>query len=213
MGSTYERDKYIEDYKLNKEEVALLPLDMRLAYSDAMYGEIFKWDTGNEFFCKGELHPVFLPYFEKRGYQVQNKDYKKMFGVKRVWESNYTVDPKFVAMALDYAKEVAKIRSEIFEKEYERVLEETKEAINSGLLQMHPSLEGLHYILWSPLTHATLSLETKKEIAKREIEALNIQPNEEVSMSKTLPSIYSRTLVEEGYELILEDELKVRRLK
>ncbi len=216
MGNTYERDKYIEDYKLNKEEIALLPLDIRLAYADKLYGENVACAVGNQNAVHfiGNVHDVFLPYFDKCGCKVTNYDFKQAtYSVKSIRKSDFKVDPKNIAIALDYTKEVAKIRSEIFEKEYVRMLEETKAAINSGLLESHPSLEGLHYILCSPLSHETIGMTTKNEIAKREIEALGIEVNEEVSMSKTLPNVYSRVLVEEGYELILEDELKVRRLK
>lgn len=217
MKNIYNREEYISTYHLDIDEITLLPLDMRLGYIEHLFRNIVNRvvELQEEKFFRGYLHPVFNTYFDKCGCRVINYDFGiEEYGIKSIRKSDFTVDPKYVSMALDYTKEVAKIRSEVFENIYEGVLNHTKESLEGGVLEGTPDLTGLDNILNSTLSSGLIGNEVCEEIAKREINALGIKHKETVSMSNFLPVVYRNVLSKEGYELTKEvDELKVRRLK
>lgn len=218
MEKIYDREKYINEYKLNIDEIALLPIDIRLAYMDKIYRSSVEKakTTKEEEQFRGYLHPIYNPYFEKCGCQATNYDFGvEQYGVKSVRESDFTVDPKYVDAALDYTKKVAQIRSVAYETTYEYLLDETRKSIKLGILESHPNFKALENILNSPLSYESISYETSVDLAKEEISALDIEPGESVSMSVWLPKIYRDALIQEGYQITEEneEELKVRRLK
>ena len=216
MEKKYNREEYIKEYHLDIDEIALLPLDIRLAYMDKLYkGRVEKAQSSEEeVYFRGYLHPIFLPYFDACGCIATNYDFgNEEYGVKKVRKTDYKVDPKYVDMALEYTKEVAKIRSDVYESVFEGILEHTKESLEEGVLDNLSDLVGLDYILKTPLYNGLVNSEVSEEIAKRVIDALGIKHKETVTMSNHLSVLYRNVLNREGYELTNGKELTVRRLK
>lgn len=216
MEKIYDRDEYIEKYRLDIDEIALLPTDIRLAYIDKIYRSCVEKaeSSEEEVTFRGYLHPIYFPYFEACGCRATNYDFGiEEYGIKSVRKSNYKPDGKMVYLALDYTMKVAEIRSEVFESVYEGILERTRESLESGHLEGTPDLSRIENILTSPLYNGLISNEASEEIAKRVINALDIKHKETVSMSNHLSVVYRNVLSKEGYELTSGEELKVRRLK
>lgn len=200
----YRREYFVNRDLLNNFEYVLLPLEIKMAYVDSIYGSkisemISKGQKNLESY--GYIPEIYMPYFEANGCTFENYD----FGREEYEIRLNNPDKKLVVSRKDkkslnnYIKGVRLAKAKAFESATTRYYSQIINAVNNGSLDLYAlDIKAmLKELENNSVNHLTfLSEEEKEEIIKAElfycIEAM--KKNRELKALDKLPQEYLNVL-------------------
>lgn len=201
MSNIINREEFVKNYTLTRNEYCLLPQRLRLTYADMLYR--FKVDDAKRKGVSGGfgyVHEAYSEYFKACGCVVQNFDYgNEEYEVKSVSDADFVATEKDKELVSEYEKAIAQARWEIYATLVSNALNSGLVNLKNGNVDSDLSLKGLEAVLTDDEYSCKLSDEERKEIVKKDLDTL--VDSEELEMNRWISKPYIDGIQERGYTI------------
>lgn len=200
----YRREYFVDRNLLNNFEYELLPLEIKMAYADSIYGsKISEMISKDQKYLEsyGYIPEIYTPYFEANGCTFENFDFgREEYEIRLNNPSKkLVVSRKHKKSLNNYIKGVRLAKAKAFESATTRYYSQIINAVNNGSLDLYvlDIKTMLKELENNSVNHLTfLTEEEKEEIIKAElfysIEAM--KKNKEPKALDKLPQKYLTVL-------------------